>query len=101
MRYSPVLRYSCRISDFSTARCDFPGGSSGDLYASVRKLYDTLPEETRVYVGHDYQPGGRELLFQSSIGGKKKSIKLLREDKSGEEFAAWRSLRDGSWVCLV
>ncbi|KAL3800561.1 hypothetical protein ACHAWO_009805 [Cyclotella atomus] len=83
------------MPDFGTARCDFPGGSSGDLYASVRKLYDTLPEETRVYVGHDYQPGGRELLFQSSIGEEKKSNKQLRDDTSGDEFAKWRSERDG------
>lgn len=83
------------MPDFGTARCDFPGGSSGDLYASVRKLYDTLPDSTRVYVGHDYQPGGRELLFQSSIGEEKASNKQLKDDTSGDEFAAWRSERDG------
>lgn len=83
------------MPDFGTARCDFPGGSSGDLYASVRKLYDTLSDDTRVYVGHDYQPLGRELLFQSSIGEEKKTNKQLKDDTSGDEFAAWRSKRDG------
>ena len=83
------------MPDFGTARCDFPGGSSGDLYTSVRKLYDTLPDSTRVYVGHDYQPGGRELLFQTSIGEEKSSNKQLKGDTSGDEFAAWRSERDG------
>jgi glyoxylase-like metal-dependent hydrolase (beta-lactamase superfamily II) len=83
------------MPDFGTARCDFPGGSSDDLYASVRKLYDNLTDVTRVFVGNDYQPGGRELLFQSSIGEEKRSNKQLKGDTSGDEFAAWRSERDG------
>jgi glyoxylase-like metal-dependent hydrolase (beta-lactamase superfamily II) len=83
------------MPDFGTARCDFPGGSSSDLYSSVKKLYDSLPDETRVFVGHDYQPGGRELLFQSSIGEEKASNKQLGGDTSGDEFAKWRSERDG------
>ncbi|KAL7516699.1 hypothetical protein ACHAWX_001684 [Stephanocyclus meneghinianus] len=84
------------MPDFGTARCDFPGGSSADLYASVRKLYETLPEETRVFVGHDYQPGGREILFQTSIAEEKESNIQLRGDTSGEEFSVWRSERDGT-----
>jgi glyoxylase-like metal-dependent hydrolase (beta-lactamase superfamily II) len=83
------------MPDFGTARCDFPGGSSADLHASVRKLYETLLEETRVYVGHDYQPGGREVLFQTSIAEEKESNIQLRGDRSGEEFSVWRSERDG------
>ena len=83
------------MPDFGTARCDFPGGSSADLYGSVRKLYEMLPEETRVYVGHDYLPGGREVLFQTSIAEEKESNIQLRGDTSGEEFSVWRSERDG------
>ncbi|KAL7534653.1 hypothetical protein ACHAWF_004908 [Thalassiosira exigua] len=83
------------MPDFGTARCDFPGGSSADLYASVRRLYDELPDETRVYVGHDYQPGGRELLFQTTIGEEKRENKQLKDETSGDEFAKWRSDRDG------
>lgn len=82
------------MPDFGTARCDFPGGSSSDLYSSVRRLYDELSDDTRVYVGHDYQPGGRELLFQTTIGEEKTSNKQLKGDTSGEEFALWRSERD-------
>ncbi|KAL3786821.1 hypothetical protein HJC23_008095 [Cyclotella cryptica] len=83
------------MPDFGTARCDFPGGSSAELYASVKKLYDTLPEETRVYVGHDYQPGGRDILFQTSIAEEKTQNIQLKGDTSGEEFSVWRSERDG------
>jgi len=83
------------MPDFGTARCDFPGGSSSDLYSSVRRLYDTLPDDVRVFVGHDYQPGGRELLFETTIGEEKRSNKQLKEETSREEFAGWRSERDG------
>lgn len=83
------------MPDFGTARCDFPGGSSADLFASVKRLYETLSEETRVFVGHDYQPGGREVLFQTTIGEEKRKNKQLRADTSGEEFARWRTERDG------
>ena len=86
------------MPDFGTARCDFPGGSSADLYASVRKLYETSPEERRVYVGHDYQPGGREVLFQTSIAEEKESNIQLRGDTSREEFSVWRSERDGKFA---
>lgn len=83
------------MPDFGTARCDFPGGSSSELYSSVRRLYDELEEDVRVFVGHDYQPGGRQLLFQTTIGEEKEMNKQLKVDTSGEEFALWRSERDG------
>lgn len=82
------------MPDFGTARCDFPGGSSSDLYTSIRKLYNELSDDTRVFVGHDYQPGGRELLFETTIGEEKKTNKQLKADTPGEEFAKWRSERD-------
>lgn len=79
----------------TSARCDFPGGSSSSLYTSIKRLYDELPDDTRVYVGHDYQPGGRELLFQTTIGEEKISNKQLKGDTTEDEFATWRSERDG------
>ena len=82
------------MPDFGTARCDFPGGSSSDLYSSVKRLYDELSDDVRVFVGHDYQPGGRELLFETTIGEEKTTNKQLKVDTSGEEFALWRSERD-------
>lgn len=82
------------MPDFGTARCDFPGGSSSELYSSVKRLYDELSDDTRVFVGHDYQPGGRELLFQTTIGEEKVANKQLKVNTSGQEFALWRSERD-------
>ena len=82
------------MPDFGTARCDFPGGSSSTLYSSIQRLYNELPNDTRVYVGHDYQPGGRELLFQSTIGDQKLSNKQLNSTTSETEFVNWRSERD-------
>lgn len=84
------------MPDFGTGRCDFPGGSAGDLYDSVvQKLY-TLPDATRVFVGHDYQPGGRPLAFETTIGAAKTANKQLRGDTSRDQFTAWRTARDAT-----
>ena len=50
------------MPDFGTGRCDFPQGCADDLYTSIHDVLYSLPDETRVFVGHDYQPGGRELV---------------------------------------
>jgi glyoxylase-like metal-dependent hydrolase (beta-lactamase superfamily II) len=85
------------MPDFGTARCDFPSGSSADLYDSVtRGLYGTLDDGARVFVGHDYQPGGRELQFETTIGEEKRSNKQLNANTSKDEFVALRSERDGA-----
>ncbi|KAG1433693.1 hypothetical protein G6F57_021975 [Rhizopus arrhizus] len=44
------------MPDIGTARCDFPGGSVKDMYESIHKMYSQWPDDTRIYVGHDY-PG--------------------------------------------
>lgn len=81
------------MPDYGTARCDFPGGSARDLFQSIKGLY-TLPDNTRVFVGHDYQPGGRELRFETSIGQSKKKNIHLKENTSEEEFVSFRNQRD-------
>lgn len=81
------------LEDYGTGRCDFPKGSAKDLYASVTKLY-AFPDETRVFVGHDYQPGGRELRWETTIGRSKESNPHLRGDTTEEEFIAIREGRD-------
>lgn len=50
-----------------SARCDFPGGDAATLYASVRKLY-ALPEQTRVFLCHDYPKDGEAPRAQVTIG---------------------------------
>lgn len=81
------------MPDQGTGRCDFPAGSAEDLYNSVQKLYK-LPDETRVFVGHDYQPGGRGLAFETTIGNEKKNNIQLKAETSKEDFVKMRTARD-------
>jgi glyoxylase-like metal-dependent hydrolase (beta-lactamase superfamily II) len=82
------------IEDFGTGRCDFPKGSAEDLYQSIHgKLYE-LPDHTRVFVGHDYQPNGRELRFETTIGAEKAENIQLKGNTSRDEFVKFRSDRD-------
>ena len=81
------------MPDSGTGRCDFPGGSASDLYDSVQRLY-ALDGATRVFVGHDYQPGGRELAFESTIAASREQNVHLRQGTSREEFVAFRTARD-------
>ena len=83
------------MPDFGTGRCDFPAGSAEMLYESINRLYQ-LPDETRVFVGHDYQPGGRELEYETTIGKSKRSNKHVRTDTSREEFVSFRRERDAT-----
>ncbi len=83
------------MPDFGTGRCDFPAGSAEDLYHSIQKLY-AMPDDTRVFVAHDYQPGGRELEFETTIGESKASNVQLPGDRSCEDFVKWRSARDAT-----
>jgi glyoxylase-like metal-dependent hydrolase (beta-lactamase superfamily II) len=81
------------MPDMGTGRCDFPAGSASDLYDSILGLYE-LPDETRVFVGHDYQPGGRDLEFESSIAAQKATNIQLPASRSREEFLEFRTKRD-------
>mmetsp|Transcript_49738 Transcript_49738/g.92042 ORF Transcript_49738/g.92042 Transcript_49738/m.92042 type:complete len:296 (-) Transcript_49738:377-1264(-) len=83
------------MPDMGTARCDFPGGSSDELYKSISKLYE-LPDNTRVFVGHDYAPGGRDYAWETTIGEEKAKNKQLTADTSREQFIKWRSERDAT-----
>lgn len=82
------------MPDFGTGRCDFPEGSARDSYRSITGRLYTLPDETRVFVGHDYQPGGRELAYQTTIGEEKRSNVQLPAGRSEEEFVRFRTERD-------
>lgn len=81
------------MPDSGTGRCDFPGGSGEALYDSLQKLY-ALPDETRVFTCHDYQPGGRELRFQSTIGEEKKDNIQLKGQTTREAYISFRTERD-------
>lgn len=83
------------MPDMGTGRCDFPGGSAEDLYESIQKLYE-LPDDTRVFVGHDYQPGGREVKWETTIAEQKAGNVQLPEGRSKEEFVKFRTERDAT-----
>ena len=81
------------MTDLGMGRCDFPGGSAETLYDSAQILYK-LPNETRVFLGHDYMPGGRELCYQTTIGDEKKENIQLNGTTTKEEFVKFRTERD-------
>lgn len=83
------------MPDGGTGRCDFPGGSAEDLYDSIMRLY-AMPEDTRIFVGHDYQPGGRELKYETTVGEAKANNVHLKAGMSKEEFVAFRAKRDAT-----
>ena len=66
------------MPDYGTARCDFPGGSAEQLFDSIQRIY-TLPDSTRLFMCHDYQPGGRELRFVTTVAEQKRANIHLRE----------------------
>lgn len=84
------------MPDSGTGRCDFPGGSATDLYRSVTTKIYTQPEDTRIFVGHDYQPGGREVRYQTTVGAQKKGNVALRAETTEADFVAFRSKRDAT-----
>ena len=81
------------MPDYGTARCDFPGGSAAELYDSIQRLY-ALPDETRLFMCHDYRPGGRSLAFQTTVAEQKRSNVQLNERTRKEEYVAFREKRD-------
>ena len=84
------------MPDFGTARCDFPGGSSDTLFDSVQKIL-ALPDDTRIFVGHDYKaPGRDEYAWETTVGAQKAANIHVGAGKSKEEFVAMRDSRDAT-----
>lgn len=84
------------MPDYGVGRCDFPGGSAEALYDSVTSRLYTLPESTRVLVGHDYAPGGREMRYESTIGEEKRNNIQLSGTTGKPEFVDFRKARDAT-----
>lgn len=82
------------MPDGGTGRCDFPAGSAKDLYQSISSKLYALPDSTRVFVGHDYQPGGREVKWETTIGDEKQNNIQLKATTSEDEFIQFRAARD-------
>ncbi|MFY0679499.1 MAG: MBL fold metallo-hydrolase [Thalassovita sp.] len=82
------------MPDFGTARCDFPGGSSETLFKSIQKIL-ALPDETRIFVGHDYKAPGRETYSWETTVGEQKALNVhVGAGKSIEDFVSMRDNRD-------
>jgi len=81
------------IPDVGTGRCDFPKGSAKDLYRSVMEKLYTLPDDTKVYPGHDY-PGNRELMTYTTIKDSKEHNSDLPTNKSLDDYIEFMQARD-------
>lgn len=82
------------MPDSGTGRCDFPKGSAKDLYHSIHKNLYSLPDETKVFVCHDYSPNGRAMQYQTTIGESKYNNIQLKENTTETEYISFRQARD-------
>ena len=83
------------MPDYGTARADFPGGDAQTLYDSIQKLY-SLPDETRLFMCHDYQPNGREPLWQTTVAEQKEANIMLDQGVARDDFVQKRRQRDAT-----
>ncbi len=79
--------------DSGTARADFPGGDAATLYRSIQAIL-ALPGETRLFTGHDYQPGGREPRWESTVAEQKRANLHLKGGVSEADYVTLRNRRD-------
>jgi len=83
------------MPDFGSARCDFPGGDAELLYDSIRKVL-SLPGDTRLFMCHDYMPGGRELRWVCTVDEQLADNIHAAKDVTKSEFATMRTDRDAT-----
>lgn len=81
------------MPDSGTARADFPGGCARQLWNSIQDIL-ALPDETRIFTGHDYQPGGREPRWESTVAEQKAKNIHISVHKTEEAYVAAREARD-------
>ena len=83
------------MPDGGTARADFPGGDANQLYNSIKKIL-SLPEETRIFVCHDYMPEGREAKWETTVGEQKQNNIHINDTVAKDTFVQMREERDSS-----
>lgn len=81
------------VPDSGTSRADFPGGDAAVLYRSIQQIL-ALPDDTRLFVGHDYCQGGREPMWEATVAEHKRDNKHLKGGVSEAEFVKVREERD-------
>jgi glyoxylase-like metal-dependent hydrolase (beta-lactamase superfamily II) len=83
------------MPDGGTARCDFPGGDARTLYRSLRRIL-ALPPQTRLFVCHDYRPGGREVAWETTVAAQRSANIHVKDGVDEAAFAAMRETRDAT-----
>ena len=83
------------MPDGGTARCDFPGGDARTLYRSIQRMF-ALADDTRVFVCHDYAPGGRAYACETTIAAQKAGNIHVRDGVDEDAFVAVRTARDAT-----
>lgn len=81
------------MPDGGSARADFPGGDAAELYDSIQKVL-SLPDETRLFMCHDYGPNGRDIEWETSVAEQKAFNIHVGGDKTKEDFVKFRTERD-------
>jgi len=82
------------MPDYGTARCDFPGGDAGTLWDSIQKVL-SLPDDTRLFMCHDYKAPGRETYaWETTVAAEKANVHI--KGRTREEFVAMRQARDAT-----
>ena len=83
------------MPDGGTARADFPGGDAHALYRSIQRIL-ALPDDTRIFTGHDYRPDGREPRWESTVAEQRRDNIHIGGGKSEDDYVAMRSERDAT-----
>jgi glyoxylase-like metal-dependent hydrolase (beta-lactamase superfamily II) len=83
------------MPDYGTARCDFPGASARTLFRSIRRLL-AFPDQTLLFMCHDYLPGGRELRYFTTVGEQRAANIHIHAGVSEAQFVAMREARDAT-----
>ncbi len=83
------------MPDGGSARADFPGGNAGELYDSIQKVL-SLPNEMRLFMCHDYGPGGRDVQWETTVAAQAADNIHVGQDKTREEFIKFREERDAT-----
>ena len=81
------------MPDYGTARCDFPGGDAKTLYASIGKVL-ALPPGTRLFMCHDYMPGGRDVAWETTVADEKANNLHVHDGIEEAAFVKMRTERD-------
>ena len=83
------------MPDGGTARADFPGGDARTLFRSIQKIL-ALPDNTRMFVCHDYMPNGREVKWETTVSEQKQNNIHIGDAIHEDEFVKLREKRDST-----